>query len=216
MLVACWSAKGGAGTSVVAAALALISAHRSPHGALLADLAGDGPALFGLPEPESPGLAGWLRAGEGVPADALARIELPVGRGVALLPRGAGALGDPDRAGVLASLLASGTRSAVADCGSTLDPAVVAFAHRADASLLVTRPCFLSLRRAQQAPLTPTGVVLVHEDGRALTRRDVEHATGTPVVAEVPLDPRVANTVDAGLLARALPRSLARALRDAG
>lgn len=212
MLVACWSAKGGAGTSVVAAALALLAARRSSRGAVFADLAGDGPALLGVAEPSSPGLAGWLAAGDGVPADALARIEVPVVAGVSLLPRGAGAL-DASRAPVLASLLAGGRRPTVADCGSTLDPAVTAFAHRADASLLVTRPCFLALRRARQAPLTPTGVVLVHEDGRALTRGDVEDVTGTPVVADVPLDPRVATAVDAGLLARALPRSLSRALR---
>jgi MinD-like ATPase involved in chromosome partitioning or flagellar assembly len=215
MLVACWSAKGGAGTSVVAASLALLAARRSTHGALLADLAGDGPALLGLAEPHSPGLAGWLAAGDDVPADALARIEVPVTAGVSLLPRGPGGL-DARRAGVLASLLASGRRPTVADCGSTLDDTVAAVAHRADASLLVTRACFLALRRARHARLAPTGVVLVHEDGRALTRADVETAIGTPVVADVPLDPRVASAVDAGLLARALPRSLSRALRHVG
>ena len=66
MLLACWSVKGGSGTTVVAAALALLLAQRSPAGALLADLAGqeglggDGAAVLGLDEPSSPGLAGWL------------------------------------------------------------------------------------------------------------------------------------------------------------
>jgi MinD-like ATPase involved in chromosome partitioning or flagellar assembly len=213
MLVACWSAKGGAGTSVVAAALALLAARRSSRGAVFADLAGDGPAILGVTEPESPGLSGWLSAGHDVPADALSRIEVPVGHGLTLLPRGTGRLAGPERAGVLASLLSAGTRPAVADCGSTLDPAATALAHRADASYLVTRPCFLALRRARRASLTATGVILVREEGRALTRQDVEEATGAPVVAEVPLDPRVATTVDAGLFARTLPRSLARSLR---
>jgi hypothetical protein len=36
-----------------------------------------------------------------------------------------------------------------------------------------------------------------------------------PVLAEVELDPAVARTVDAGLLAGRLPRSLAKALSDA-
>ncbi len=212
MLVACWSAKGGAGTSVVAAALAVLAGRRSPHGAVFADLAGDGPALLGVPEPDSPGLTGWLAAGDDVPADALGRIEVPVTSALTLLPRGRGGL-DARRAGVLASVLASGVRPAVADCGGGLGDAVVALAREADASYLVTRPCYLALRRAHQAPLAPTGVVLVHEEGRALTRSDVEGAVGTPVVAEVPLDPRVANAVDAGLLVRSLPRSLVRALR---
>lgn len=212
MLVACWSAKGGAGTSVVAAALAVLAAHRSPQGAVLADLAGDGPALLGLPEPDSPGLTGWLAAGDDVPADALGRIEVPVTSTLTLLPRGPGDL-DARRAAVLASVLASGVRPAVADCGSALGDAVASLARGADASYLVTRPCYLALRRARQAPLTPTGVVLVHEEGRALAPADVEAVVATPVVAVVPLDPRVANAVDAGLLVRSLPRSLARALR---
>jgi len=63
MLVACWSVKGGVGTTVVAASLALLLARRVGPGVVLADLAGDGPAVLGLPEPDSPGLAGWLAGG---------------------------------------------------------------------------------------------------------------------------------------------------------
>ena len=92
MLVACWSVKGGAGTTVVAASLALLLAQNAPSGALLADLAGDLPAALGLPEPDSPGLSAWLAAGESVPADALARLEVAVSPGVTLLPRGDGEL----------------------------------------------------------------------------------------------------------------------------
>ena len=214
MLVACWSAKGGVGTSVVAASLALILARRSRRGAVLADLDGDAPALLGLDDPASPGLAGWLAAGSGVPSDALTRIEVPAGHGLALLPRGEGALA-AERAGVLASVLTAGARPAVADCGSRLDTTAVAFLHGADSSFLVTRACYLALRRARRAPAVPTGVVLVREDGRALTRDDVEHATNAPVVAELVLDPRVASAVDAGVLATRLPRSLGKALRHA-
>nr|MBA2279690.1 hypothetical protein [Acidimicrobiia bacterium] len=48
MLISCWSTKGGSGTTVVAAALALVFA-RTTGDALLADLAGDQPAALGLP-----------------------------------------------------------------------------------------------------------------------------------------------------------------------
>src|SRR5215211_2524357 len=71
VLIACWAAKGGAGTTVVATALARVLTSGAPAGALLADLAGDVPAVLGLPEPTGPGLAEWLAAGEDVPPDAL-------------------------------------------------------------------------------------------------------------------------------------------------
>src|SRR3954447_24799627 len=59
MLVACWSVKGGSGTTVVSAALALAVA-ATGHDALLVDMGGDVPAALGVPEPAGPGLADWL------------------------------------------------------------------------------------------------------------------------------------------------------------
>lgn len=215
VLITCWSAKGGVGTTVVAASLALSLADAATGGVLLADLAGDLPAVLGVPEPEGPGLAGWLGAGPGVPADALARLERRVGPGVGLLARGAGGLAT-DRAEVLAGLLAADPRPVVADCGR-LEPdgAAAVVAGGATRSLLVTRPCFLALRRAAQAPIVPSGVVLISESGRALGRRDVEDVVGAPVVAELSADPAVARAVDAGILTARLPRGYARALREA-
>jgi MinD superfamily P-loop ATPase len=214
VLVACWSAKGGAGTTVVAAALALLMTRRSSPGVVLADMAGDAPAVLGVPEPDSPGLAGWLAAGPTVPADGLRRIEIEVAPGLALLPRGDGRL-HPGRAGVLAGLLDHSPRPAVVDCGRATGPAAMAVIASAPRSLLVTRPCYVALRRAMQAPLRPSGVVVVREPGRVLSRGDVERVVGAPVLAEVESDPAVARAVDAGLLVTRLPRSLAKALRDA-
>jgi hypothetical protein len=214
MLIACWSSKGGAGTTVVASALALVAAQGSDTGALLADLAGDVPAVLGAPELDGPGLADWLAAGADVPLDALARLEQPVAPGVALLPRGTGSLAD-DRADVLATLLGADPRTTVADCGSDPIGAARAVASGAARSLLVTRACFVSLRRAMAAPIRPSQVVLVAEPGRSLTRHDVEECLGCPVVAEVDVDPAVARAVDAGLLAARLPRGLAKELRRA-
>jgi MinD-like ATPase involved in chromosome partitioning or flagellar assembly len=213
MLVACWSSKGGAGTTVVAAALARLAASREGGGALLVDLAGDAPAVLGLPEPSGPGLAGWLAA-EDAPVDALGRLEVPAAPGLALLPRGDGALAAA-RAEVLAALLGSDPRFVVADCGTLPEGAAAAVAAAAERGILVTRPCFLALRRAVAAPLRPTEAILVAEPGRSLTRRDLESALGVPVVAVVEVDPAVARAVDAGLLAARLPRGLGRELRGA-
>ena len=103
--------------------------------------------------------------------------------------------------------------AAVVDCGTGAPPAglVAAAGH----SLLVTRPCYLALRRAVATGVQPSGIVLVHEPGRALTARDVERSLGAPVVAELHYDPAVARAVDAGLLAARLPRSLAHSLKSA-
>lgn len=207
MLVACWSVKGGVGTTVVAASFALLLAREGDPGAVLVDMAGDAPAVLGLPEPSTPGLAGWLSAGDRVPTDALARIEVEAAPGLGLLPRGDGPL-DPRRAGVLAAVLDRSSRVAVVDCGRLGPPAVDAVVARATHSLLVTRPCYIALRRATQACVRPTGVVVVDEPGRVLSGDDVAAALEAPVVATVPIDPGVARQVDSGLLAGRLPRSL--------
>jgi Cellulose biosynthesis protein BcsQ len=249
VLISCWSVKGGAGVTVVAAALALVLAERGP-GSLLVDLAGDTPAALGLsPEPSGPGTADWLRAGVGVPADGLSRLEVPVGPGLHLLPLGSVAPGarrelvagpanqglfratpagpespagvglGPTRGEVLCSLLAADPRFVVADVGlvdgrgTPEGDAAVALAAMATHSLLVLRPCFLALRRAVAAPLRPSGVVLVEEEGRAIQRSDVEATLGVQVCARVPVSPLVARAVDSGLLVRRLPASLTSALR---
>ena len=108
----------------------------------------------------------------GVPADGLARLELDVGSGVSLLPRGRGALGPPGRMEALAGMLAADPRPVVADCG-VLDACApgVPVAAIATQSLLVIRPCYLALRRVAAAPIRPSGVVLVVEPGRALGRQ---------------------------------------------
>lgn len=211
MLVACWSSKGGSGTTVVATSLSILLARRQATGALLVDLGGDAPAALGLAEPSGPGLAGWLAAGPDVPPDALARLEVPVGEGLSLLPRGEGPL-DAMRADVLATLLTMDPRPVVVDCGAGPDGTALTLAAGATRSILVTRACFLSLRRALLAPIRPSQVVLLTEPGRSLSRLDVEDCLGVPVVAELAVDPAVARAVDAGLLATRLPRALAREL----
>jgi MinD-like ATPase involved in chromosome partitioning or flagellar assembly len=216
VLVTCWSAKGGAGCSVVAASLALTWS-RLGHDVLLVDLAGDLPAVLGLPDPPAAGLADWLTAGPEVPADGLARLEIEAAPRLALVPSGAGPgpgeVADATRFRVLAGLLAGTDRPVVVDAGLVTDgSALVPLVAEARHALVVTRPCFLALRRLSTSSLRPTGVVLVSEPGRALDRSDVEEVAGVPVAAVVAYDPAVARAVDAGLLSSRLPRALERSL----
>lgn len=219
MLIACWSAKGGSGTTVIAASLAILLGERGPSGALIADLAGDMPAVLGLPDSSSPGIAGWLAAGAS--PETLDRLSVDVAPGLRLLPRGAGRM--PEGASdSLVALLGRGVADGapfghvtVADCGSLASEPALALATHAPLSLLVLRPCYLALRRALAAPIRPTAVILIDEDWRALQARDIEEVLGVPVRATVPHDPSVARTVDAGLLTSRLPRVLEISLRRA-
>lgn len=214
MLVACWSVKGGSGTTVVAACLSLLSARSSPDGALLVDLGGDAPVALGMQEPTGPGVLEWLAAhGDG---DALERLAVDVGDGVRLIPLGTAprtieSTVDGER--LAAALVGRGP--VVVDCGPPGAPLGAGVAASATLSLLVTRPCYLALRRAVQAPMRPSRLVVVEEPGRVLRPSDMEAALEVPIGARVPWDAMIARGVDAGLLRHGLPRLLERALEEA-
>ncbi len=216
MLTACWSVKGGSGTTVVAAVLAL-GAARAGRAVVAADFAGDLAAVLGLPEPAGHGLLDWLDAGPDVPADALERIAHDTECGVTLVARGAHVAPTP-RDGDAGRRLAAALRCVrsggpvIADCGRVDSPAAAAFVEAADRSLLVMRPCYLALRRAFEAP-RPTAVVLITEPERALAGRDVEDVLGVPVATEIAWEPSIARAVDSGLLRARMPRRLAHAMR---
>jgi hypothetical protein len=207
MITVCWAAKGGSGTTVVASSMAVAAGQQT----LLVDLAGDVPAALGMPEPDGPGVADWLRSD--APAPRLASLELTVLDHVAVLPRGRRQHGDvTGRWSELVAWLRAQRRHVVVDAGSTgeLRPELLA---AADHNLLVTRPCYLALRAGVRLAVRPTGVVLIDEPGRALRADDVEAGLGAPVVATLLIDPAVARAVDAGLLAAHLPSGFRRALQ---
>lgn len=210
MLTVCWAAKGGSGTTVVTCALALLSA-RDHSPTWLVDLAGDVPAAFGIPEPTGPGVHDWV-ASSSTPPTAIEAIGVAVNEHLRLVGQGfATTTGAEARWAELGRYLAAFEAPVVVDAGTSPPPPelLAAARHR----ILVTRPCYLSLRRAAAAAVMPTGVIVVHEPGRVLRAQDVAHAVSAPVVAEVSTDPAVARAVDAGLLAARLPRSLVTALR---
>lgn len=200
-----YSDKGGQGTTTIAAGFAVLAAAHDPT--LLVDLAGDMPAALGLPQPDGPGLAGWFQLHDAT-TEMLGRLEYPAGPGISVLPRGRGYLA-PTHGEMFADWLSHDQRHVIVDAGlSSNSDLLPTLTRYADQVLLVTRPCFLALRRSMESPVKPTGIVLVAEQGRALNRRDVEDCIGVPVIAEVPVDPAIARSVDAGLLASRPPRAL--------
>lgn len=214
MLYPLWTAKPGSGCSTTSLALATRLAARHRTEVLLVDLGGDLAAATGVTgRPD--GVTDWLAA-EFAPVEALARLEHDLSPRLRLLLRGEADLWSVDRAERLIVALAQDRRAVVVDV-STVDrfPAT-AMQHlrrrlaEHDPSLLVTRPCYLAMRRAEAVDLRPTGLVLLREPGRSLDRSLVERALGAPVVASIDHDPAVARAVDAGTFVRRPPRPLGR------
>ncbi|HEV8626029.1 MAG TPA: hypothetical protein VG034_16370 [Acidimicrobiia bacterium] len=215
MLLALWSPKGGSGTSVVAAALALVSAGLGET--RLADLGGDQPAILGLsPLTSVATLVDWLAAGPSAPTEWLDDMTVPVIPGLSLLPGGPAARAASPEAGAALAVALRDSGAAVVDLGSggdEFDGAGRAVVDVADSALMVLRPCYLALRRAVADPrlASSAGAILVEEPGRALDADDVSAVVGVPVVGRFPVRAEIARAVDAGVLRDRLPAALARA-----
>jgi hypothetical protein len=217
MLVCFWSPKGGSGTSVVAAASALVLARETD--ARIIDLCGDQPAVLGLAHDPEPGLLDWMRAGASAPVDALDHLTVDVAPRLALLAAGAtdGVPAAPEAGAALAVALLADPRPGVCDLGRLDDPAARAFAEVGGVGIVVVRGCYLALRRAVRHPAIneAIGAILIDEHGRSLGRADVEDVLGVPVLATIPARTSIARAVDAGVLPTRLPDALGRPLHQA-
>ena len=212
-MIVCWSVKGGSGTTVVASTLALVHAEKSSHGALIVDLAGDVPAVLGLAEPSGIGVSEWFTQNENSSRMALQSIAIQATANLQLISRGATPIDSTANFAELSASLTTFDLPIIIDAGCGVVSADLL--ARASSSLLITRPCYLSLRRAAQLNVAPTGVILINEPGRALGKRDVESVIGAPVIAEITFDAAISRAVDAGLLASRLPSMLAKQLSAA-
>ncbi len=224
-LLTLWSPKGGSGTSVFTAACALVLAR--DHGARLVDLGGDQPAIFGLGAEPGTGVTDWLELGPGAPTEALDRLAVEAAPGIALVPRGAerptlAPRPAAEAGAALAVALRDGPVPTLVDAGVADGPAGRALLEVSDATIVVVRGCYLTLRRSVRHPALgrAAGLVVVEEPGRAIGAKEIADVLGRPVVARVPARDAIARAVDAGVLAHRLPDALARpavtALRAVG
>src|SRR5436190_24321601 len=92
MYTLCWSPKGGSGTTVVAAALAVLSSRERTT--VLIDLGGDAPAALGLGVAGDPGVLDWIEAPH-ADDDSLFRLATGYSDELALIGRGGGSPGRP-------------------------------------------------------------------------------------------------------------------------
>ena len=199
------SPKGGTGTSVVAASLAIVSSSSSPT--LLVDLAGDQAAILGLPQPPI-GLSDWAN---GMTYREFDEIISLCHDNLYLAPTGtfdfetlnANAWDKLLRA---LSLKHSEGHNIIVDLGRADIP--LALRKIVDTCYLVTRPCYLALRRAVDLETAFSGVIVVNEPDRVLTSRDVESVLKLKCVAEIPYTSEISRRVDSGLLKSRLPMAL--------
>lgn len=216
MLVSLWSMKGGVGCSVTAALVALNRARTEPGGVVLVDICGDQPLVLGCPVPDTPGVVDWLSRDKPVP-DGLGRLAVEVSSGLGLLWRGKGHLPTTADLDGFVGQLEAHPGLVLIDAGCVLGSSPRAelarrVAAQSTRSILVTRACYLALSRTVEAPVTPSGVLVVRDPQRALAAADIEAAAGAPVIAEINVDPSISRAVDAGLLISRTPRGLDRAL----
>lgn len=207
MITLCWGAKGGSGVTTVAAALAL--SRRRPT--VLLDLDGDVALAIGLGDDGGPMLDDWFESD--APPDRIIRLARRVRDDVELVPTRRRIGREHPRWAEFARAVAAIGHDVVIDAGSSAPPATLEAA--ADVSLLVMRPCYLALARAQRLATRPHGIVLVDEPGRALRPDDLTAAMGVPVVAALSYDPKIARAVDSGLALSRLPATCLRQLRNA-
>jgi hypothetical protein len=199
----CWSVKGGVGTTVISAVVALqrsVTRH-----VRLVDLMGDLPATLGIAEPSDQGIGEWLA--NDAAEETLEHLAIPVNDQLDLLPRGSISTDAHSLTRLKQFAAFPSSREVVVDAGTNVSFVETLLPHTTT-SWLVLRPCYLALRRAVSTKLRVDGVILVNEPGRALSKRDVASVLSAPIVAEVEVDPKLARVIDAGLLTSRLPSSM--------
>ena len=177
-------ARGGQGTTTIAAALALFAADAGPT-TLVCDDPTATCALLGVPAPLGDD---WAQVTPSLRLD----------------PSGS----QPASQGLDATVIVDGGRLPQSRPGDrSVAPAGDIVPLPGEHYAVLRGPCYVALASLLSS-LGPRidGVVLVSEDGRSLTAADVHDVLGVPVVATVPTDPAVARTIDAGLLTSRLHR----------
>lgn len=209
MLMVLSSVRGGVGTSVVSAAIAVLAARDQSRLTYLVDLTGDHTDIFGLAHVET-GLDDWTTQAD----RRLTDLALEINPKLRLVP---------SRVALDATVSLDGLVTALEQLRH--DAHIVIDAGRLDLTdslrelrpthFLVIRPCYLALRATVSSSRTWDGLVIVRPPDRVLTTRDVVNVTGLPAIAEVDMSADVARAVDAGVFGSRLPAALERSLRPA-
>ena len=196
-IIVMWGSKGGAGTSVTAAAAAI----HEPNHVLLVDLDGDAASILGLANARSGiGVGDWLKH-PNVERARLTELVDDIDANTSVLKAGSTTIdiryADPERVADLAAWINDQPGIVIVDAGTgPPPPQLVAIADR---NVMVTRADYLALSNPAVLTAGPDEVILISEPGRSLQARDIERVVNAPVTATIDHDPVIARSVDAGL-----------------
>lgn len=210
-IVAVVGARGGVGTTTVAALIA-----RALPDAVIVDLdaAGGGQSAF-LPPDVEPTLDTVLGVVEDLDPRGLGSAFVPhaAGRALCASPRTIAPSGE--RVGRLVSLLRATVPIAVIDVGRAGDAGTQSVVGHADAAVCVCGPDLQSMRgaRAIGAAVPPIRYVLNQATRLRLSVRDVTRVLGVAPAAVIRLDPSVRRAGEAGRLPAKAGRTLERLTR---
>jgi len=206
-IIAVSGTKGGAGCSTFAAALALSSTNQR---ATLIDTQGDLPSLLGMTA-NGVGVGELLKTDEFDPG-IFGNLAHKVTDNVGLISRGNIALKDNISKLAVARLLeALGSEDGIViiDVGvPTSRWQRLLCEEELAMHVIVTRSCYLALRRAVHSNVSASGVIAFEETGRSLRLCDVSDVLGMSVIASVPVTASIARTIDAGIFATRRPQTL--------
>jgi Mrp family chromosome partitioning ATPase len=230
MVITMWSVKGGSGVSTLCTVVAAALNGSSPESALLVDM-GDGD-LRGMLSGDSPGVqthvvgaesgtgfCDWVVADETLDPSALQRListhptplltggnsnELFAHQQLNRLTEGLDWLAT-QYAHVVIDAGSPGSSLRTSTSTTTINAAAL--------SVLVLRPCLLSLRKAVASTLPATAAVLLGQPGSTLRASDIESSLGIPVVATIPFSPPVNRATESSRLFSHPPRAIKRSIR---
>lgn len=209
MLVVLSSVRGGVGTSVVSAAIAVLAARDQSRPTYLVDLTGDHTDIFGLARVDT-GLDDWATHAD----RRLTDLAVEIDHQLRLVPSRAPLRTTDSLDGLVTALDQLRHDAHVVIDAGRLD-LTDSLRELRPTHLLVIRPCYLALRATVSSSRTWDGLVVVRPPDRVLTTRDVVNVTGLPAIAEVDMSADVARAVDAGVFGSRLPAGLERCLRPA-
>lgn len=201
-MIVVWGVKGGAGVTVVTALLAM--GHTEPVVATSFDH--DLSHVFGRSNaPGAAGLTEWTNSSQDVDASAVRSLLVDVDDRVKILPVGQQTIGRRPVADLgenNSALIVDGGIASDAYNTERIDQ-LFDCADVAELSLMVIRPCYLSLERAGSQLPRCDGLIVVRERWQAIKATDIEGVFGLPVLATLDVEPALARLVDEGQIIRA-------------
>jgi hypothetical protein len=220
MVITMWSVKGGSGVSTLSTVVAAALNDLSRSNALLIDLAdGDLRGILGGPTRASDdpgtGFGDWVAADETLDPSALERLIGSEPAPLLIGGNSASPIAQERSTRTVEGLRWLDTKYAhvLIDAGSANNDLSATTIQSATLSVLVLRPCLLSLRKAVASKLPASAAVLLAQPGSTLRASDIESSLGIPVITTIPFCASVSRATETSRLFSHPPRAIKRSIK---